>query len=327
MFGGRNRLRPVPNSHWMRKVTRLTASLAATAVAALASASVGSAAQPTPSPALSSVLIAPTGTYAESQNPQDDGPVTADDYANSDSLILDELKKDHWVQGYARTWVAQDQKHLVVEEVVAFGGHRDAVNWMTTFKSMSASQYLVRPITADGVDTFFGNHYAEPSRPLYLDQGAFLKGNDFFTVSALSQADDLGDVATKQAKRQFDAAPAYSIAPNQWPENAKSNSFNFSAAVMPVAIGGGVVLVVLILAALVVVVVVTRRRPLQPALATAGGAPAAAEGPLMSEDGRYWWDGQAWRDATKEVPPDALRSGDGYYWWDSRTWRPMPPAN
>src|SRR5205823_5230728 len=44
----------------------------------------------------------------------------------------------------------------------------------------------------------------------------------------------------------------------------------------------------------------------------------------MSPDGNYWWDGQAWRDASREAPPAALRSLDGYYWWDGRTWRTVP---
>jgi len=44
----------------------------------------------------------------------------------------------------------------------------------------------------------------------------------------------------------------------------------------------------------------------------------------MSPDGNYWWDGQTWRDASREAPPAALRSLDGYYWWDGRTWRTVP---
>ena len=307
----------------MGKVNRLTASVVVSAIAAVGFAPGAAAATPSPSVDLSTMLIAPTGAYQESQSARQSGPMTAADYAGTDSLVLDELKRDGYVQGYVRTWVAPDRKHVVVEEVIAFGGHRDAVNWLTTFKGRSASQYLVRPITADGVDTYFGAHYAEPSQPLYFDLGVFLKGNDFFGVTALSEADDLGDLETTQARRQFDAAPAYSISPNQWPENASRSSFTLTAYAVPLAIGGSAVLVALVLMALMVVVVLARRRPTP----VASVAPAAAEGPLMSEDGRYWWDGQAWHDATKAVPPDAMRSADGYYWWDSRTWRPMPPAS
>ena len=311
------------NSRWMGKVNRLTASVVVSVIAAAGLAPAAAAATPSPSPALSAMLVAPTGAYQESQSAQEDGPMTAADYAGTDSLVLDELKRDGYVDGYLRTWVTQDRKQAIVEEVIAFGGRRDAAKWLTTFKGRSDSQYMVRPITADGVDSYFGAHYAEPSQPLYFDIGVFLKGNDFFTVTAFSQADNLGDLATTQARRQFDAAPAYSISPNQWPENASHSSLNLTAYAVPLAIGGGTVLVVLILVALVVVVVLTRRRPTP----VAAVVTPAADGPLMSEDGRYWWDGQAWRDATKEVPPDAMRSADGYYWWDSRAWRPMPPAS
>jgi hypothetical protein len=279
---------------------------------------------------LSTVLVAPAGTYFESTDPTQDGPVTLGDYAGTDSLVLDELKRDGFLQAYERTWVDQDRKHVVVEEVVAFSGHRDAASWLNTFKGLTTSQYQVRPITANGVDSYFGNHYADTTTPLYYDQGVFIKGNDFFEVGAISKADDLGDIATAQAKREFDAAPGYSISPNQWPENAGKSSFNLAAAALPLAIGGGFVFVILIL---VIVILLTRRR--QPQIAPfAPFAPFApvrptttASGPLMSQDGRFWWDGRGWRDATTEVPPDAMKSSDGFYWWDSRTWRPMPPPS
>ncbi|MEA2656583.1 MAG: hypothetical protein QOI23_1948, partial [Chloroflexota bacterium] len=49
----------------------------------------------------------------------------------------------------------------------------------------------------------------------------------------------------------------------------------------------------------------------------------AAPSPLvqMSEDRRSWWDGSGWRDAEREVPPNAQRSGDGMFWWDGAAWR------
>src|SRR5215467_2980040 len=231
----------------MGKVIRLTVSLAVTASAAIVLAPVSLAAQPTPTPSLSTMLLAPSGSYTESTNPQEDGPLSAADYAGSDTNALNQLRRDGYVQGYARTWLGQDQKHLVVEEVIAFGGRRDAASWLSTFKGMTTSQYLVRPIAADGVDSYFGAHYADPSRPLYFDVGAFLKGNDFFTISAVSEADDLGDTATSQAQRTFDAAPAYSISPNQWPENAMRIPFNLGGAALPLAVGGSVVLLFLLL--------------------------------------------------------------------------------
>jgi hypothetical protein len=55
------------------------------------------------------------------------------------------------------------------------------------------------------------------------------------------------------------------------------------------------------------------------------GATAADPGLQMSADGRYWWDGQAWRDAAQSAPPNVMRSADGYYWWDGTSWRPATP--
>jgi hypothetical protein len=44
----------------------------------------------------------------------------------------------------------------------------------------------------------------------------------------------------------------------------------------------------------------------------------------MSPDGRFWWDGSAWRDTFASVPPGAPRSADGAFWWDGNTWRATP---
>jgi hypothetical protein len=58
------------------------------------------------------------------------------------------------------------------------------------------------------------------------------------------------------------------------------------------------------------------------------GAPpvAAPAGVQLSDDGKYWWDGQAWKDASLEAPPSAQRSSDGTLWWDGRNWRPVPQS-
>ena len=306
----------------MGTISRLTASLGTAAIASVLFAPASLAASPTPSPALDTVLVAPTGSYTEEPSGKNDGPMSAADYAGSDSQTLAELRRDGYVQGYVRSWLDQAQKHFVVEEVIAFGGHRDAARWLTSVKDASSGQYLVHAISAAGVDSYFGGHYADPSQPLFSDLGIFLKGNDFFFVGASSKTDDLDDVAVTQAKRQYDAAPTYSISPSQWPENAAHlfGPVNLGAAAVPLAIGGGAILLVLVLAVVTVVVLLSRQRhPAVVAVATVAG------GPQMSADGRYWWDGQAWRDTAKEIPPDAMRSADGFYWWDTRTWRPVPP--
>jgi hypothetical protein len=47
-----------------------------------------------------------------------------------------------------------------------------------------------------------------------------------------------------------------------------------------------------------------------------------------SEDRQWWWDGERWRDALLELPPQAVISEDRGTWWDGESWRPVPaPAS
>jgi hypothetical protein len=48
--------------------------------------------------------------------------------------------------------------------------------------------------------------------------------------------------------------------------------------------------------------------------------------PPLSEDRRWWWDGQQWRDVEEVAPPNAPRSPDGAWWWDGTAWRAVPEA-
>lgn len=55
-----------------------------------------------------------------------------------------------------------------------------------------------------------------------------------------------------------------------------------------------------------------------------GAAGSSAEELTWSEDRDWWWDGQRWRDALRELPPAAVLSEDGRTWWDGETWREAP---
>ncbi len=54
-------------------------------------------------------------------------------------------------------------------------------------------------------------------------------------------------------------------------------------------------------------------------------AAAQSAGQLTwSEDRQWWWDGERWRDALLELPPQAVVSEDRGTWWDGESWRPVP---
>lgn len=56
----------------------------------------------------------------------------------------------------------------------------------------------------------------------------------------------------------------------------------------------------------------------------AQGRLSSAADVIWSDDRSWWWDGTAWRDADREIPPTATLSADSQYWWDGRNWRAMP---
>jgi hypothetical protein len=297
-------------------------------------------AAPTPSPSLQTILVGPAEAgYQEGSSGQGytDGPLTADGWAGDNTRMLAELRRDNFVSGYARTWINSAHDKGMVEAVAAFDGQRDATSFLNFVQASPSDAFYVRAITVSGIDSFVGAHYADPSRPEYQDDGIFIKGNDLFILVWTAKTDDLGDAAATQARRQFDAAPRYSIPPGQWPENVSRSSPRTGAALVPIAAGAVGILLLGLLAILGAVVLIVRRQgpaagvgtPAAAAAATpaAAAAPAAAvSGPHMSADGRYWWDGTVWRDAEHHMPPGAMRSADGYYWWDGRSWRTAPPS-
>ncbi len=233
------------------------------------------------------------------------------------------LRSDGFVLGFSRAWLQPTSNHILLEVVIAFSGRDGAKKWLGKSEQVDKSDtYYQKAIPISGIDTYYGAHFADPTTALYVDVVSFVKGNDFFVVGLVSRADDLGDVAPQQTRRQFDAAPDYTIPPSQWPEEA--GAIIVGPLLVPpwllYVVGGSLALMLVVALGLVLLVRRRRRRR------TTSG-PMRAAGPHMSDDGHYWWDGQAWRLASQEVPPDALRSEDGAYWWDGGKWRLIdPPA-
>jgi hypothetical protein len=297
-------------------------------LAALASAALvpvtAAAAAPSPSPSLASVLATPPAAdYAqESQGSSLEGDfdvggyvdfLTTSDAASTRSTLV----SDGFVHGFGRTWVEQASDHLLLEVAIAFKGSAGARKWLSSARSSDESdQYYKGPISVSGVEAYYGVHFADPTAPAYADVVSFVKGNDYFIVGFVSAADDLGDTAARQTRKQYDAAPAYTIPPADWPESPQSGSARFLTTLPPLAYGGAGALLIVLLAAIAGTVILVRRRRLQ--------QPVPVGSLMMSNDGRWWWDGAAWRDTASDVPPGVLRSEDGHYWWDGARWQPVP---
>jgi hypothetical protein len=310
----------------MAPVGRILIAIAYGAAAVMQS--VAASVTPTPSPALDGLLVSPGADYTEvgrSAPGALEGPFDAAGYvafANpaNPTAATATLQRDGFISGYGRTWVLGGAKRVFVEAAIAFTGGDGANKFLVQSEiADKAYAHYLRPLTINGIDTYYGFHDGDPVSHVYVDGFLFVKGNDTFVIAAVSQNDDLGDAAATQTSRQFDAAPPYTIPPAKWPGAAPGVvatrvAFNAGQLVADALIG---VLILGLTMLAVGLVLRSRRRP-QPAYAT----PTAAV--HMSADGQFWWDGVTWRDSGREIPPAAQRSGDGQFWWDGTTWRPVP---
>jgi hypothetical protein len=308
-------------------VNRLLNALPMVAIALLPVA-VAAAASPTPSPSLETVLAKPPADFNElTTSGTFAGAFDADGYAktaapSNASAVASTLQRDGFVAGYGRTWVQRSAVHVLVEVAMAFTGGDGAKKWLTQSEvADKADPNYQHSDSITGISPYYGAHFVYKSNNTFGDGFAFVKGNDFFLLVAVSRTDDVLNLASTQSKAQFDSAPASTIPSSQWPENAntsQSTAYNIGRAIGFVFV---LAVVVGIILAAVFLVLRSRRRTTMPVM-PAYAAPAAAV--QMSPDGNSWWDGQVWRDAASEAPPGAQRSSDGSLWWDGSNWRPVP---
>jgi hypothetical protein len=349
----------------MEPLRRLSCSIALATILLLQSAI--ALAAPTPSPGLDGILIKPSGTgYVEQAKAAPgivEGPFDAAKYAEitsapNASATEQALARAGFMSGYGRTWVTAGNAHVFVEAVMVFTGAKGATSWLRQSEAADkADPNYTQALTVAGIDTYYGARLIDKVHKIYGDAFVFAKGNDLVLVTYASNKNDLATIAAAQTKRQFDAAPPYTIPPAQWPESQVSSTSAVTGLKTIALIVGAIIVLGLIAAA--GVILWTRRRPSLGASlqdppgfvsATAIGAPPASaaspadgmpmavalptaaappvmDGPfVMSEDRLAWWDGAAWRDAEHEVPPAAQRSEDGQFWWDGEAWRPMPAS-
>lgn len=293
------------------------------AVAILATAllplSAAAAPTPSPSPSLDHVLLPPPSGYTPS-TAAPNGRFSIHDYAATWGTRAAEaertLGQDGFVDAYLMVWINRPAQRGLLELAVAFAGDAGARSWLSfTEASDKADPTYQHGDFMGGIDPYFGEHLVYASHDVG-DGFVFVKGNDLFSVGVESPIDDVLNLAVTMAKNLHDSAPDSTIPPALWPENVGAGTPTAAGSpqgadfAFPGLIGFAVVLVVV--AVLVVVFVTLVRRSKE--------APAI---PLTS-DGRYWFDGQFWRDAQVEAPPAAKRSPDGRFWWDGAQWRPMP---
>lgn len=306
----------------MGAVIRLTC-FAATAVLCLAPLT-ATASSPSPSPSLDSVLAQPPNAgFKELTTSDIHGEFTAHAWAAgatnaSPSEIEATLAHNGFIDGYGNTWSNSNQQ-VLIEFVMAFTGGNGAKSQLTAQEATDKGDpTFVRSTTLSGISPSYGVHDYDKANSAYVDIYSFVKGNDMFGLAFVSSKDDVQTMASNQAQAQYSAAPDSTIPSSQWPENQSSKSGSGGGGFF-VPIG---FIVVVIVALVGFFVRRARGRGGVPGYAGMGGGPAVQ----MSPDGKYWYDGQSWRDTSQEVPPTAQRSSDGTLWWDGRTWRPVPQS-
>ena len=275
-------------------------------------------AAPSPSPSLNRILVAPPAGYTAFANGPYHGRFTAREFAatwgTNSATAESQLNADGFVDGYGLMWKEQATGRYLAEFVIAFQGGNGAENWLGSEKvENEADSHFQRADTMDGIGPYyFGVHGAAPGQ--VLDGFEFVKGNDVLGVAFWSPKDDVLELARSQSKRQYDAAPAWTIPSWQWPENARDlGQASISSSGLDQWVVVGLIFIVALFAGGGYMYM---RRAEHPAKAV----PAQE----MSADVNYWWNGSGWIANSETPPPWAQRSPDGAFWWDGRSWQPVP---
>lgn len=186
-------------------------------------------AAPAPSPRLDSILASPPTSDYQEIDPSTpgilEGPFDANGYASiggggDTSQTVKTLGDDGFIAGFGRAWVQAASHRVLVEIVVAFSGGQGATRWLGQSEQADlADPTYQHAISVDGIDSYYGARLSD-SAHYFADAFVFVKGNDGFLVSTISDSDSLGDSAAIQTRVQYQRAPVYTIPPSGWPEAA-----------------------------------------------------------------------------------------------------------
>lgn len=313
----------------------LYAALGAAAAAMLPFSVLAGPTTPTPSPALSTIVAAAPGSdYVEADKTAPgviEGAFNAQQYiafgtTSDPSAVKATLDQDGFIAGYGRTWVQRATAHAIVEAAVAFTGGTGAKNWLAASELADKSDPSYKSaVSITGLGPYYGAYFVNTTNKTYINEYAFVKGNDFYLVAVASGADDVAATAVAQAQAQYKLAPAYTVPPADWPTQPSTNSTAYDIGYLTGHLVFYALLAGLILLVIGLIIRSRRRRAAAAVPAAYGAVTAPPPGAVqLSPDGNFWWDGQAWRDVSREAPPSARRSNDGAFWWDGSIWRPVP---
>ena len=264
-----------PGQPRRRRSHRLTAA----AVAALVAMSLfpiagAAAASPKPSPSLDVLLAYPPSADFVADTESTGTPIGAFDLGTYVEFLQPAdppatkrtLHDDGFVAGYGKSWTSQASNVGLVELVVAFSGGRGARGWLEAAAADArSSEFFKSTIVVDGIGPYYGVRYANPSAPSFADVVSFVKGNDYFVVGLVSEADNIGDATITQSKHQYDFAAANSIRESDWPENARAPfGLQPGRLALTVLVAGLAMAAAVGVAVAFVVVVSARRRPAPP---------------------------------------------------------------
>ncbi len=198
-------------------------------------------------------------------------------------------------RGYGLTWIQRGTRQYLEEFVFEFRLATGAKLWFGDEKDGTATMNEYRGELAGGT-TIPGAWTGRVSTdgPFGAYRVGFVKGNDYYVISADSQDTDLTGMAVRQAQAQYDFAPGSTTPPGILSSTFKGNR-NLTAVAW---VAGGMLTIILIGTVVIIVLLVTRRRRPTP----------------VPVQGLY-----------SDIPMHATRSPDGAYWWDGVTWRPVVP--
>jgi len=208
--------------------------VAACLAATIAPVAVAMAA-PAPSPGLDTILASPPTTDYQEIDPSTpgilEGPFDAKGYASiggagDTSKTVKTLGDDGFIAGFGRAWVQPASHRVLVEIVVAFSGGKGATKWLGQSEQADlADPTYQHAISVDGIDSYYDARLSD-SAHYFADAFVFVKGNDGFLVSTISDSDTLGDSAATQTRVQYRRAPVYTIPPSGWPEATHGSSIS-----------------------------------------------------------------------------------------------------